>query len=281
MHPTSSSTFVRGPLLALVLASSALGCAADPSGDSSDPATASRDEGAAAAEDVPRGDLQLDVEGPSRVAGRFSRDGVVLAFDFARTGDEHVAELKTGDGRALVTSKLAGGVETTRIYGGRLVMSGAPEAAEPTFDGDRAELAAVMVEPAMTLLSDLRKVLTARGVDRELHTPARTGALAPAKYFSGWDGYWHLAPGEQHTFGTWAFWYPTYVNLRNWASRCTNVTLWHMGAPEPLVLPGYSWTQATRYYWGFPVTVEPMRAWVDWGSGRICGPVNEIGVITY
>jgi len=251
----------------------ATGCAAD-AAESASPA-----EPTAAV-----GDLTLDTNEHDRTAGRFARDGVVLSFDFAREQASHTATLRSGDGRHLVTSVLAGGIETTRIFDGRLVVSGAPQDAEPKFEGQRSELEAVMKDPAMKLLSDLRVALEAKGIDRDLQLPlghsTTAGAVTPQKYFSGWDGYWHLGPGEQQALPTWSFWYPTYVYLRNFGSRCATATLWHTG-PEPVIVPANGYTSRERYYWGFAVTVENMNAWIDWsylGYG-VCGP-SEIGAIS-
>lgn len=258
---------VRSLALALSVSLTAVGCAANQVDDDSREASSEA--------------LVLDTNAPEHVAGRYAKDGASLGFDFTRHGDDRVATLRDTEGRTLLVSTLEGGIEHLVVGDGALVASGAPDALDPKLEGDAGALETLGKTKEMALLGPLQEALAARGVERALFDPSATPAGGiTTKQYLGSDGYWRLGPGEQRTFGTWAFWTPTYVRIRNFnTTRCATVTFSVGLSFETNVIPARGYRGFSRKWAAMPVTIRSVNGFIDWGNGQICGP-STIGAMT-
>lgn len=224
--------------------------------------------------------LDLEISASDHVAGTFTKDSVSLSFDFwaDRKGTTHVSTLETADGEHLMTSVLAGGMETINVLDGRLTISGRSGSVDPAVAGDPAAMAEMTDRLETKLLPELRIALSAQGIDDELHTPDAE-KNPDAGVFNPWDGYYHLAPGESRAFATWSFWYPTNVYVRNFRWSCATYDMRATGFSYVGPLWGGVIDHWTGYWWGFPLTISQLNAYVRWDSS-VCVP-GDIGVVSY
>ncbi len=254
-------------------------------------------------------DVVIQSSEPNRVSGVFERDGVVLAFDFARNGEQHVGELRDADGRHLVSSVLTPDHETLTVLGGRLVISGAPGSATPEMQGDPKALEQLDQVPELALFGDLKDALEREGVDRGLFrvgdaaTPrvvvgeeraailrdlgvsdeavvsqASDEPALQTRAYWGSDRYWHIAPGETISFGTKGFWATTEAVIRNYEWRCATAKLTVGFAFQSVKVPGYNVAMVQGQWWAAILYVTNMNSWIAYGS-ELCGP-GELGVFT-
>ncbi len=225
--------------------------------------------------------LVLDIEASNRVAGTYTSDGVTLAFDFARDvgADTHTSVLESADGEHLMTSVLLGSQEILNVLDGRLSLTGRPGSVDPEVKGDANAMHEMTERPDIKLLPDLRMALAERGIDDDLYAPDPK-KNPEANVFNPYDGYWHLAPGESKQFATWSFWYPTYVYIRNFRSSCATYDMSAVGFGYVGPLRGYTLDQWTGYWWGMPLTIRQLNAYVYWDGYGVCVP-GDIGAVAF
>ncbi len=84
------------------------------------------------------GQVELRESSATKLAGRFTKDGTTIGFDFEMRGDTMHVLVTSAAGAPLIDSAgHEGGGHTTRMLGGRLVVEGAA-AKLPEYTGDRA-----------------------------------------------------------------------------------------------------------------------------------------------
>jgi len=246
-------------LVALVLASST-GCRAE----------------AEAASDTNQG-LTLDIHEAEHVAGRFTHDGSVLAFDFALHGAAREATLRRETGEPILTSTVsADGVETMRVLGGRMVVSGVPSDPEPRSEGDHQAAVEMNEMPEMKLVAPLREALASAGVSRALFAPIRPSGLSIKANMNQW---YTLGCKQSQTFPTWSFWSITTLSIVN---RDTTNAFFSVENPyttdkeylfqPPTAVTGAIGNRYPRQYWAFPMKVTNLCGWG--GSATISAMVR-------
>ena len=249
---TTKTTFV----LALALSSLA-GCAARPFDvEENDEPNATATEGA----------LTIDARSETRVAGSFAREGVVLRFTFARSGLDHEVMLTNGAGAPLLSSKLAGGIESMRILD-RVTVSGAPDSTDPRVEGDKEAIAELNASAEMKLVEPLRAALAKSGVDRELFSPASAASVQPQ--MASMQRWVTLGCYQQEWFPTWSFWYWTNVLVANRSTYVRSVfrMLGSFGTFEDQSLSPSQMQVYPRQYWGYPMGVNN----TCWGGNATIG----------
>jgi len=115
--------------------------------------------------------LRIFERNSSNVAGTFAEGDAGIDFQFTVTGKNHTAIIRSADGRPLITSTLAGDVETT-TYLGRLTITGSPGKREPIIAGDVSALEDLADLPETHLLNPLRESLAKQGIARDLYAMA-------------------------------------------------------------------------------------------------------------
>ncbi|CAN5556097.1 hypothetical protein BH09MYX1_BH09MYX1_10770 [soil metagenome] len=199
------------------------------------------------------GTLTFTEDTAIRAAGRFADDETAITFDITDDGTTRHTLLGFVDGRPILDSTLANGVDSTAYLGGRLSVKGSPTAAEPSFEGDTQVFFELQALPEAALAHRLRAALV------EAHAPMLEADGASDIGTRGlMANYVNVDPGYGIDIPTWSFWTPTTVMVRNWSA-------W--GAPFQ-VLDGWggSWSyhidgagngpayaQFSGRYWGFSI----------------------------
>ena len=215
--------------------------------------------------------LTLDTFEPGHVAGTFARDGVAVAFDFARTGTHQVMAFHALDGRPLLVTTLDGPSQTTDILGGRLVVSGITNTPNPTIVGDRDAQDELLALPEARLQEPLHAALVAAGVDAALYEPQQPEVANLSNY----DGrYFAFSPGDYNTWITAGGASPTYVYVKNpWPQgQCAAIKLYHPWGTQDLVVDAWQSTYTTLYWWGALLDVYKYAYKVDEYGNRHCTP---------
>lgn len=117
---------------------------------------------------APVGGLRIFDQHATDVAGTFTRGDAGIDFAFTVDGTKHTATIRSADGRPLIESTFADGVETT-TYLGRVTVRGLLTEAASQVSGDRATLAELAELPEAQLVEPLRQALDQRGVAKDLY----------------------------------------------------------------------------------------------------------------
>jgi hypothetical protein len=197
--------------------------------------------------------LALEARTADRVAGTFAQDGVSIAFEFSRDGDQHVLQFTRPDGSPLVTTTIDGALQSTDVFGGRLVIAGVPNLPDPSIIGDESAMEELQALPEAELLEGLAVELAAADVDIELYQPPPPKIDGLTNTWA--TGYFVLTNNQSMTFLSAAGASPTYIYLRKYSDYADHVTIWY--APQSYASSGflrseifYGYDYTTKYWWG-------------------------------
>jgi hypothetical protein len=196
-------------------------------------------------------ELAFDVRTDDHIAGRFTKDGVTLGFEYERQGDRKTAVLRTADGRELTRSTLQSGIDSSTILDGRLQVVGSPST-EPTLMGDRNALEELGRSPEGKLVASLVETLAREGIDPELYSSrALAGDMSPQSLAGpGW-----LHCGQAYSIPTWSIWGLVNISATTRSPKFGNLRMWDLWATDLLVRPGYyEHIAAPFFFWR--VTLE-------------------------
>jgi hypothetical protein len=220
--------------------------------------------------------LEVDTDTPTVTQGRYTRDGATVGFRVALEGGARTIEIRSTTGETLLESTSDGTTETDYFFGGRLTVTGPIGSPEPMFDGDRAAFDELAARPEAGAIRNLRDALAAANARslRDIAQPASASTTSQLMWNSG--PYWYLNGGEERSFPTWTFWYPTNVELalhasNNYPPMVLGCVWLRAGAPagEALCATWNELQTATRYYWGVWVNVRNMERWGDYVRIRV------------
>lgn len=237
-----------GLLLALVT-----GCAASTTPEESDgqSATASATQG-----------LTIDAatSGPSQVVGSFTRDEATVTFLFRREGDVRFARLADASGRTIVETEERAGVETSKLLGGRLLVTGAIGSDAPTYDGDLRVRDELSASPEARLVGPLKEALSRANVDRTLFasTGGPSGNVKPMGRLANVT----LDAKQWVDVPTWSFWATSRISMIEMSGCRTWVdTLTAQGRKDSYLIQNNTRTVYGQW-WGFAVRVTNQNIWV-------------------
>jgi hypothetical protein len=206
-----------------------------------------------------KGALAVTSQGADHVAGRFTKDGTVLAFELTHRDGVHEAELATAAGDPILTATYKDGIERIVVLGGRAVVSGAVVSTEPKIEGDQAALEELHARAELALVAPLREALAAAGVPRDLFVATDAAKLKP----NGAMGYYYSIPcGQYNTFPTWSWWYSTWIEVHNhsWSANAIvefrSLHNWEHQVVAPREALGFD-----RYYWGYSLKITNLCYW--------------------
>jgi len=270
----SSSSSFRGAsfvsTFGCALAMFAFGCAADPTAP---PGGDDQEAKAASPESAAEGSLALETSASDHVTGSFTKDGVTLGFDLSAEGGARHAHLIAKTPSATVelldASLSKDGIETSKLLGGRLVVSGAPDSIEPKMEGDLTVLDDLATLPEARLVTPMKDALRAAHVDDELFRfrgASRAGSQSSVTP-QGRLANVTLDAGQSVRVPTWSFWAVTTILMIN-LTDTGNSYVWmsittYNGMKQyyPILWKGGQ-NRVTGQWWGAPVTVKNENIWV-------------------
>lgn len=222
--------------------------------------------------------LEVDADSATSTEGRYARGGATVAFRVTSEKGARTIVIRSTDGAPLLESTSDGVKETDRVFGGRLTISGPIGSPEPTFEGDRAAFDELAARPEAEAVRHLKEALDAAKVratrvETKPATPITTGTK-PQMFNSG--AYWYFNGGEERSFPTWTFWYPTNVEMTlhasyNYPGLLRGCVWLRAGAPagEALCATWGQLSTVSRYYWGVWVNVKNIERYGDWVRVRV------------
>ena len=119
------------------------------------------------------------------VAGTFTHGDAGLDFTFRVEGAKLIAIIRSADGRPLIHSTLADGIETT-VYLGRVTLRGKPLEERAVVMGDPTTLAELAELPEARLVEPLRDALGRHGVAKDLYAVPRPAGAVRCPAWSWW-----------------------------------------------------------------------------------------------
>ncbi|NOU30947.1 MAG: hypothetical protein HOO96_23870 [Polyangiaceae bacterium] len=258
----------KSHLGSLVLALSAAACASAPEAAPEEPNASS-----VVGEDL-AGELALGTNTDERAAGVYAHGAQSISFDIRREGPALRTTITRGNGEPILDSTLVDGVDTARLLGGRLIVTGDVKS-KPTREGDESVLRELSAMPEAPLVASLRDALQAKGA--KVVTAARSGELSP-QFGIGKapnTGYVMLPhPPAAVVFQTWSFWGTTTFQFRtwHWATQFVCMTNWtypRTCITIPGATDGPSYRLFRGQWWGYELFVWDDRSATDPLAGGV------------
>jgi hypothetical protein len=241
----------------LLIASALVGCASG----------AEEESPSSGAGDVDRTKgLTLDEAAPDHVTGAFARDGATIGFDLATDGHTRHAVLTLGSGAPLLDATMVDGIESAKLLGGRLVVTGDATSVEPKLEGDRHVIEELAALPESQLVIPMKEALGAAHVDAALFNvqPAPSSSELQPLDLVTWT---RLDARQSISVPTWSFWGVTRIRLYNetTGSQTASLTTFNGVRGFVTLATAYEMREVSGQWWGMPVTVRNETYWIGLG----------------
>ncbi|HEY8078624.1 MAG TPA: hypothetical protein VIF62_31050 [Labilithrix sp.] len=206
-------------------------------------------------------DVALDENTPAHAAGRFTKAGATIAFDLAAAGDVETIWITTSGGTPLIESKLrSDGSHATVVLGGRLVVEGAANGAQPTFRGDVSAQHDIDAMPEGPCVHALERALATAKVDPSLLPSHRTGSAGGVEPLVTSASYlpcgWSPMSRGQYTLCSTAWLGSTLLVVSNYGSGYDGITTWHNSMPGIGSYVAVGETFYEGWFWGSNYVVQ-------------------------